>query len=80
MPDAVRVLGLRELERAFARLSADHRAVIVLTYYRGMTGAQAASALGVAPGTVASRLHHALRSLRAALEADNRAAFREALP
>jgi len=69
-----------QLERAFARLSADHRAVIVLTYYGGMTGAQAASALGVAPGTVASRLHHALRSLRAALEADNRTALRQAQP
>jgi RNA polymerase sigma-70 factor (ECF subfamily) len=61
-----------QLERAFSRLSADHRAVIVLTYYGGLTGAEAAVALGVAPGTVASRLHHALRHLRALLDADSR--------
>ena len=61
-----------QLERAFQRLSADHRAVIVLTYYRGLSGAEVAAALGVAPGTVASRLHHALRGMRALLEADGR--------
>jgi len=63
-----------QLERAFARLSADHRAVIVLTYYRGLTGAQAAAALGVSPGTVASWLHYALEQMRGLLDADSRAA------
>ena len=66
-----------QLERAFSRLSADHRAVIVLTYYGGLTGAEAAAALNVAPGTVASRLHHALRHLRAFLDADSRPATQE---
>lgn len=61
-----------ELERAFKRLSPEHRAVVVLTYYRGLSGAEAAAALGVSPGTVASRLHYALRSMRAAVEADSR--------
>lgn len=61
-----------QLERAFSRLSPDHRAVVVLTYYGGLTGAEAAAALGVAPGTVASRLHHALRHMRALLDADSR--------
>jgi RNA polymerase sigma-70 factor, ECF subfamily len=61
-----------ELERAFRRLSADHRTVLVLTYYEGLSGTQAAERLGVSPGTVASRLHYALRALRAALEADSR--------
>jgi RNA polymerase sigma-70 factor (ECF subfamily) len=65
-----------QLERAFTRLSAEHRAVIVLTYYGGLTGAEAAAALNVAPGTIASRLHHALRQLRALLDADSRPATR----
>jgi len=69
-----------QLERAFGRLSPDHRAVIVLTYYRGLTGAEAATALGVSPGTVASRLHHALRAMRAVLDADSRTAMGEVLP
>jgi RNA polymerase sigma-70 factor, ECF subfamily len=67
-----------QLERAFGRLSPDHRAVIVLTYYRGLTGAEVATALGVSPGTVASRLHYALRQLRGLLDADTRAAGLEA--
>ena len=62
-----------ELERAFRRLSPEHRAVIVLTYYRGLTGAEVAAALGVSPGTVASRLHYALRQMRGLLDADSRA-------
>ena len=66
-----------QLERAFRRLSPEHRAVIVLTYYGGLSGAEAATTLGVAPGTVASRLHHALRAMRALLEADSRSAVRE---
>ena len=62
-----------QLERAFRQLSAEHRAVVVLTYYHGMTGQEAAVALGISPGTVASRLHYALRALRALLDADTRA-------
>ena len=62
-----------QLERAFGRLSADHRAVIVLTYYGGLTGVEVAAALGVAPGTVASRLHYALQQMRGLLDADSRA-------
>jgi RNA polymerase sigma-70 factor, ECF subfamily len=61
-----------QLERAFGKLTPEHRAVIVLTYYRGLTGAEAAAALGISPGTVASRLHYALRQMRGLLEADNR--------
>lgn len=61
-----------ELERAFGRLSAEHRSVLVLTYYEGLSGAQAAERLGISPGTVASRLHYALRAIRAVLEADSR--------
>jgi DNA-directed RNA polymerase specialized sigma24 family protein len=36
-----------------------------------------AETLGVTPGTVASRLHYAMRGLRAALDADARPTPRE---
>lgn len=53
---------------ALATLSADHRAVLVETYYRGRSVAEAAAVLGVPPGTVKSRTFYALRALRLALE------------
>jgi RNA polymerase sigma-70 factor, ECF subfamily len=52
---------------AIAQLSAEHRAVVGLSYYRGWTTAHIAADLGIAEGTVKSRLHYALRSLRQAL-------------
>jgi len=64
-----------ELARGFQRLSAEHRAVVVMVYYEGLTINEAAAVLDVAPGTVASRLHYAMRTLRAALEADARPGF-----
>jgi RNA polymerase sigma-70 factor (ECF subfamily) len=52
---------------ALAALSPVHRAVIVETYYRGRTVAEAARVLGIPPGTVKSRCHYALRALKLAL-------------
>jgi RNA polymerase sigma-70 factor (ECF subfamily) len=53
---------------ALARLSGDHRAVLLCCYYRGMSVADAARELDVPEGTVKSRTHYALRALRLALE------------
>jgi RNA polymerase sigma-70 factor (ECF subfamily) len=53
---------------ALATLSPDHRAVLLETYYRGRSVAEAAAVLGVPPGTVKSRTFYALRALRLALE------------
>jgi RNA polymerase sigma-70 factor, ECF subfamily len=53
---------------ALATLSPDHRAVIVETYYRGRSVAEASSVLGIPAGTVKSRTFYALRALRLALE------------
>ena len=60
-----------QLERGFRQISVEHRTVIVLRCLLDMPMEQVADALGVAPGTVGSRLHRALRALRAALEADD---------
>ncbi len=53
---------------ALAALSAEHRAVLVETYYRGRSVAEAAARLGIPPGTVKSRTYYALRALRLALQ------------
>ena len=74
--DTTLSIGVREqLERGFARLSIEQRAVVVLHHYAGLTMTEVAAALEVPPGTVKSRYHYALASLRAALEADDRAAI-----
>jgi RNA polymerase sigma-70 factor, ECF subfamily len=53
---------------AFARLSAEHRAVVRRAYYHGWTTAQIGADLGIAEGAVKSRLHHALRALQRTLQ------------
>ena len=60
------------LERGFRRLNPEHRVVIVLHHYLGMSLAEVASATSVPLGTVKSRIHHGTSALRAALEADAR--------
>jgi RNA polymerase sigma-70 factor (ECF subfamily) len=62
------------LERAFRRLSPEHRTAVVLHHYNGLSQPEIADATGVPLGTVKSRIHHAVRALRAALEADSRGA------
>jgi RNA polymerase sigma-70 factor, ECF subfamily len=61
-----------ELDYAFRQLSVEHRTVVVLVHYLGMTPAEAAEAMGTPTGTARSRLHYALQHLRAALEANAR--------
>ena len=62
-----------QLERAFRRLTPDQRAVLVLQYFNGLSLAEIADVLSIPIGTAGSRLHHAIRALRAAIEADDRA-------
>lgn len=61
-----------ELERAFRHLAPEQRAVLVLGFYLGLDTAAIAGIMGIPAGTVASRRHYALRTMRAALEADAR--------
>ncbi len=71
--DSQAALALHDqLDRAFTRLSKDHRTVIVLVHYLGLSLAEAASTIGVPLGTVQSRLSRATQMMRAALEADER--------
>jgi RNA polymerase sigma-70 factor, ECF subfamily len=55
------------LAEALTRLSPAHREVLVECFYRGRSVSEAAADLGVPPGTVKSRTHYALRSLRLVL-------------
>jgi RNA polymerase sigma-70 factor (ECF subfamily) len=61
-----------QLQRALATLTPEHRAVIVLRHLTGMPLDEIAEVLAVPYGTVASRLHHAMRALRAAVESSDR--------
>ncbi len=53
---------------AVRRLDADHRIVVVLRYWADLTVDEIAERVGVPAGTVKSRLHYALRSMRPSLE------------
>ncbi len=50
--------------------SLDSREVIYLRYFLEMSEAEMAGVLGVAQGTVKSRLHRALKELRIVVEAE----------
>jgi RNA polymerase sigma-70 factor (ECF subfamily) len=67
------------LERAFRRLSPEHRSVFVLHHHAGYPLASIAEVAGVPLGTVKSRLHYATRSLRETLAVD-RVVSREVRP
>lgn len=61
-----------QLSRALHDLTIEHRTVVVLHHYVGLSLAEIAEILGVPYGTVGSRLHHATRALRAGLAAADR--------
>lgn len=67
-PVANQVANREVMLAALRTLSHDHRSVLLECYFRGASVAQAATNLGIAPGTVKSRTHYALQELRAALD------------
>ncbi len=82
-PDPVVSLVDRRLERSratalLARLSPEHRAVVVLRFYEELSLAEIAATLDLPVGTVKSRLHYAFRELRRAMEADRLRAGQQA--
>jgi RNA polymerase sigma-70 factor, ECF subfamily len=66
--DIDRALESWTVAEAMADLSPQHRAVIIETYYRRNSVAEAADVLGIPAGTVKSRTYYALRALKLALE------------
>jgi RNA polymerase sigma-70 factor, ECF subfamily len=66
--DADRQLDSWAIAEALASLRPDHRKVLVETYYRGRTVAEAATTLGIPAGTVKSRTYYALKALKLALQ------------
>jgi RNA polymerase sigma factor (sigma-70 family) len=75
--DLSSVVDRDQLERGFRRLSIDQRTVVVLHHYLDLPLDRVADILGIPAGTAHSRLHYAMRALRAALEADTRPVARE---
>jgi RNA polymerase sigma-70 factor, ECF subfamily len=68
-PDELNAARVRLLiADALGQLSAEHRALIVRSYYRGWTTAQIADDLHIEEWFVKSRLHVALRVLQRTLE------------
>ena len=70
--DLVGVANRDQLDRGFRRLSPDERAVLVLHHFVGYAPSEIAELLDVPAGTIRSRLHHAHRAMRAALDAQAR--------
>lgn len=56
---------------AIAMLSADHRIVVALRFYRDLSIDEIANRLAVPSGTVQSRLHYALERLHIAIDTAN---------
>jgi RNA polymerase sigma-70 factor (ECF subfamily) len=69
-------LAKAEVERIMPVLSADQRIVVGLRFWRDLSLQQIADLLGLPLGTVQSRLHYALRALRAEAERQSGAAAR----
>jgi RNA polymerase sigma-70 factor (ECF subfamily) len=78
LPDASSDLATHQLlDDAFRELSVEHRTVVVLIHYLGLSPAEAAERMGTPAGTARSRLHHAHRLLRSAIQAEERRAGME---
>jgi RNA polymerase sigma-70 factor, ECF subfamily len=61
-----------QLERGFRRLGVEERAIVVLHHVEGFPLTEIAEILGLPLGTVKSRLHRSVQTMRAALDADAR--------
>jgi RNA polymerase sigma-70 factor (ECF subfamily) len=70
--DVANLFDRDELERAFRQLGVEERAIVVLHHVEGFTLSQIADILGLPIGTVKSRLHRGVQTMRAALDADAR--------
>jgi RNA polymerase sigma-70 factor (ECF subfamily) len=62
------VVALHSLSHAVNSLSSQHRAVVHELYVQGRSVAETARRLGLPVGTVKSRAHYAMRTLRRAID------------
>ena len=70
-PDVAKSVVDRDaLDHAFLLLTPEQRAVVVLHHHLGYPLTEIAATLGIPEGTARSRLHYAVRQLRATLDAD----------
>jgi RNA polymerase sigma-70 factor (ECF subfamily) len=77
-PDEFITVANRDLlERGFRRLPPQQRAILVLHHFLGYAPSEIAETLGIPAGTARSRLHHAHRAMRAAIDADARSMVTE---
>ena len=60
-----------EIEQALRGLNHEDRTLVVLRYYLGLSTREAAAAVGMREGTLKSRLHRAMKSMTAAVEAES---------
>jgi RNA polymerase sigma-70 factor (ECF subfamily) len=70
------MMQMRDLEHALSQLSDEQREVLVLVCVEGMRYDEVAQVLGVATGTVMSRLHRAREALRRMLKGETPAKLR----
>jgi RNA polymerase sigma-70 factor, ECF subfamily len=56
------------LRKAIENLPAQHKEILVLVFYQGLSGAEVAQVLKISEGTVKSRLHRAKEALRRLLQ------------
>lgn len=72
-PEAAAISTDRQLrvQAAIERLSVDHREIITMRHYQDLAYDEMSEALGVAMGTVMSRLYRARRALRDELEGED---------
>src|SRR3569833_3198614 len=66
---ADRVVTLRAVLEAMTELTEQQREILIYTHYLGYSVEQTAAVFSLAPGTVKSRVHYAMRALRASLRA-----------
>ena len=66
--EVTRVDRRDELNRAFQRLTPEHRMALAMHFYLGMRPGEIALTLGIPEGTATSRIHYGGRALRAALD------------
>jgi RNA polymerase sigma-70 factor (ECF subfamily) len=71
------VVVREQLDTGFRRLSVEHRAIVVLRLYLGLSIEESAVTLGIPVGTAKSRLHYATEAMRLALDVDARPSAKE---